>query len=1076
MKKNFLLAFSCFLLSFAFGQKSPYFIRNYEPTEYRGYGQTWQVTQDKKGLLYVAGTSFVFQFDDLEWTSIPIRSGAATRQILYDTLHDEIYIGSVSDFGYLRKDSLGRLAYFSFLPQLNEKQKEFLDIWKIHQVGTRFYFQSSERIFIVENKKLIGTIEAPPENKFALLFKCGEKLFVRQRNTGLMEVSGLTTKLIPGTEEFGTVRILGIIPENDEKAWILTGDQGLRAFTGWKKSSAKIEPVITRYDSLLATCGVLGMEWISSDEIGINSRNGLIIFDRNWNLRQIFNKKSGLSDETFSEIFVDREKNIWLVHNNGVSRISYYSPMLFYTDETGFSGTVETVDFYGDQVYLATSEGLFVSGNPVKTGRNPEFRPAIDLRTEVWNILRWKDKMLLSTSEGLIVFDGKKTTYLNHRYTNVSVLMMQEKQPMLMTAERGGFSLHVPDPVSEWREAWHFDMPGIELIHAGMPVRDKKNPDIISFWATTRLKTIIHITANLSDTNWTAREYGKQNNVAEENYYLVTEGDTTWFLSATIAIRHDAAKDKGPESSCFESDPAFFKRLFSLKAKDLRYPLDFRMFLEDIKNPYTVFFGLDSSGYYADSVLLGEYFANTPIQSGCISDHKVLWLLNLQSFTLYNLQHKIDVRQKYYAMLSHVQFKGDSIGLFYPDGRNPGIEIPYTHNGVSFRFSAPYFMYDLQPYFSYMLEGYDTSWSKYSKSSLKEYTSLPEGTYTFRLRAVNGYGMYSEELSFTFTILPPWYRTGWAYTLYVIFGLSGFWLAVRLSARRLRKQKERLEKVVTERTKEVVEQKQQIEHQKGELESAYKDIKDSIHYAQRIQEAIMPDEDGIHSLFADSFIYFQPRDIVSGDFYWFHETSGKIFIACVDCTGHGVPGALMSMVGTTLLNQIVGEKKISSPDTILDELHIGVRHALKQDTGGETRDGMDIAVCVIDKKTDMLQYAGANRAFWLIRNGALTEIKADKFPIAGDQQEDLRHFTAHTVKLENNDCIYLSTDGYADQFGGEKGKKFMVKRFQQLLLSLNGKTMAEQKTLLEKNFVDWKGNLEQVDDVLVMGFRYNRLK
>jgi len=350
--------------------------------------------------------------------------------------------------------------------------------------------------------------------------------------------------------------------------------------------------------------------------------------------------------------------------------------------------------------------------------------------------------------------------------------------------------------------------------------------------------------------------------------------------------------------------------------------------------------------------------------------------------------------------------------------------------------------------------------------------NLPEGTYTFHVKMENLFGHSSKEASYTFTILPPWYRTGFAYFLYTLAFVFSILISVRLAVRRIRLQKEKLEIIVKERTAEVVQQKQQIEIQNRELEDAYKGMRDSIHYAQRIQVAILPIQSSIQESFPDSFVLFHPRDIVSGDFYWFIKRENKSFVACVDCTGHGVPGAFMSMIGNTLLNEIVLEKNIEAADKILDLLHIRIRQALHQDKGGETRDGMDIAICVVDHAKNKLQYAGANRPFWMISGDALTEIKADKFSIAGDQMEENRKFTLHEVNLKSGDCIYLSSDGYADQFGGMKGKKMMVKTFQEKLLEIHSLPMEGQAARLEKHFNEWKGNLEQVDDVLVIGFRY----
>jgi serine phosphatase RsbU (regulator of sigma subunit)/Tfp pilus assembly protein PilF len=261
----------------------------------------------------------------------------------------------------------------------------------------------------------------------------------------------------------------------------------------------------------------------------------------------------------------------------------------------------------------------------------------------------------------------------------------------------------------------------------------------------------------------------------------------------------------------------------------------------------------------------------------------------------------------------------------------------------------------------------------------------------------------------------------------------------------------------------------------AEIEEKNKDITDSINYAKRIQAAILPSMDVIRNHLPGSFIVYQPKDIVSGDFYWFAEKNGMLIFAVADCTGHGVPGAFMSMIGNDLLTQIVIEKGITSPAGILTKLHEGVMNALRQNTGSsETRDGMDIAVVAFDKnRPGSLSYAGALRPLWLIRKGSaeLKEYKADKHSIGGTYSEEPRIFSEHSLQLEAGDTFYLSTDGYADQFGGEQGKKMMTKNMKELLLSIRESSMNEQKQELIAHFNAWKKNREQVDDVLVAGFR-----
>lgn len=268
------------------------------------------------------------------------------------------------------------------------------------------------------------------------------------------------------------------------------------------------------------------------------------------------------------------------------------------------------------------------------------------------------------------------------------------------------------------------------------------------------------------------------------------------------------------------------------------------------------------------------------------------------------------------------------------------------------------------------------------------------------------------------------------------------------------------------------EAKRKIEESNLIISQKNKDILDSINYAKRIQSAILAPKEEIFATFKDAFILYKPKDIVSGDFYYFSKVDNHGIIAAADCTGHGVPGALMSMIGNDLLNHVTRERKTTKPSDILDLLHKGITNVLKQDSKyGETRDGMDIALLSFDlTNPTKMQFAGAYRSLSIVRNGEMIEYKANKFPI-GNAQQDRDKFTNNDVSLQKGDMCYIFTDGYADQFGGDKGKKFMVKKFHKLLIKNSSLSVAEQEKNLDEAIENWRGDHEQVDDILVIGIR-----
>lgn len=256
-----------------------------------------------------------------------------------------------------------------------------------------------------------------------------------------------------------------------------------------------------------------------------------------------------------------------------------------------------------------------------------------------------------------------------------------------------------------------------------------------------------------------------------------------------------------------------------------------------------------------------------------------------------------------------------------------------------------------------------------------------------------------------------------------------------------------------------------------EIEEKNKSITESIAYAERIQHAILPDSEKINHALKENFIFFQPKDVVSGDFYWFHESEKEIMIAQVDCTGHGVPGAFMAVMGSNLLNQVVVEGGVRDPGIILGKLDELVKESLKQNNvNSDSADGMDIALCVLDRESGRLRFASANRSLVYIREKILNELKGDKFPIGGKHYGE-KTFTTQVVHTRPGDMFYLFSDGYGDQFGGAKGKKYSKRKILENLLFMHQQSMPEQYASLSETFAAWKQNYEQVDDVTVIGFR-----
>jgi len=363
------------------------------------------------------------------------------------------------------------------------------------------------------------------------------------------------------------------------------------------------------------------------------------------------------------------------------------------------------------------------------------------------------------------------------------------------------------------------------------------------------------------------------------------------------------------------------------------------------------------------------------------------------------------------------------------------------------------------------LEGADEDWQPVTDQTRAIYSALTPGKYTFMVIASNSHGLWnSDPVTFHFTIKPPFYKTWWFIMISIIMIVFIVVTYIQIRERNLIREKIILEQKVEERTAEVVQKSMEIEEKN-------RDITASIRYAERIQRAMLPKED----TFQDTFVLFLPKDIVSGDFYWMYDNGDMQFIAAVDCTGHGVPGAFMSIIGHNSLNKVVREYGLTRPAAIVDQLNIEVMKSLLQRHEKAINDGMDLGLIAFNRKEFTLEFAGAYNPLYVVREGEVFTYKGDRFPIGMTTMDEKKKFTNQIIDIQAGDMLYLSSDGYADQFGSSEITKFKSGNVKKLLGEIYHLPVNEQKEKLEKVLMEWKGDLEQIDDILLIGTRIPKL-
>ena len=426
--------------------------------------------------------------------------------------------------------------------------------------------------------------------------------------------------------------------------------------------------------------------------------------------------------------------------------------------------------------------------------------------------------------------------------------------------------------------------------------------------------------------------------------------------------------------------------------------------------------------------------------------------------------------------------------LFNNPIRDARKKFRYFENNFSFGYTGIWFSNPEGLTYRYKLQGYDLEWLHSERNQVLTYSQLPAGDYTFRVEAsLDDKTWYaSDDSSYSFVVHPPFWETWWFLSSMLVLIIAGVYMYIRQRVSKLQKDKEKLEIEVAKRTEEISNKNRELEAQKVEIslqrdiaeerrdqiEAQKEEIQSSIRYAFRIQTAVLPPKKLLDNILKEYFILNKPRDIVSGDFYWVGQSDSNIFFSVGDCTGHGVPGSFMSMLGLSALNEIVKSLPVCKASSVLDHLRARIQESLHQGSDRDltTYDGMDIGICIYNLETKVLQFSAAHNPLYLIRNGEIMIYRPDKIDI-GRYSVEKTEFTNHTIQCIEGDILYLFSDGYADQFGGPRARKYKSQRFRDFLVSVHRESMEDQRRMLDVEIENWRGDNPQIDDILVMGIK-----
>jgi len=820
--------------------------------------------------------------------------------------------------------------------------------------------------------------------------------------------------------------IYGMIETEPGKILIITEKNGFceLQFNRDDPAASTIRKIRTVSDRIFSETEIYNAEQIGRSMLSLGTwGDGVFIVDSLFNIVQVLKREAGLQDQVIQGQYLDRHNNLWLTLGSGISRVEVQSPVTSFQNAQGLDGIIQSVTRFNNRIYAASNTGLYFldsrSDSPLP---HHAFSLVKGFGMECWDLLTYKhgddEVLLVITNEKVFGFRPDhtyETVIKDYAYT----LFQSSTDPrrVYIGLESGITSVYRENG------SWKQERQPAAVTEMITSIAEDQDGNL---WLGTLDEGIVRVGKEVFqgavEGETDIHHFGEEEGLPAGPFVVEMVGNKV--VAATnkgIFCLKDNGEGFVPDTTFgkrFSEDSLYVHRI-SAKQDSLVYMVTFD---EGAEVQYKVGF-LERTGRAYRWVSAPFRSISEELNHALYEDRAgIVWLGGSHGLFRYDPEKRVEP-DPFSAKISRVEvtgirtlFKGAFSGDEHlPVSSQPSAQkfvLPYSENSLTFLFGALTGENEDFTRYSYFLEGNDKTWSDWSPESKKEYTNLREGRYTFRVKARTLYAHESSEATYAFSVLAPWYRKWWAFVIYTVIAAAVVYLIVILYTRRLRE-------IIRERTAEVVAQKEVIEEKN-------KDIMDSVLYAEKIQRAILPPADDLSKMNLEGFILFLPRDYVSGDFYWLGEKNGKIITVAADSTGHGVPGAFMSMLGIAFLNNIIVAKGVVSAAEILNQLRSEVIFALKQKgQEGEQKDGMDIALHVIDLKAMKLEFAGANNPLIMIRDNELTQVKADRMPI-GIHERVNEPFTNHVVDLQKGDVFYTFSDGFQDQFGGPDNKKFMI--------------------------------------------------
>lgn len=1099
MNKLLLLVYSLIIGSSLFAQEGALLLTNFKESR-EIEDQNWAICQDNNNVMLFANRKGILTFDGEVWTSARIPTIPYSMKA--DPKSGKIFIGGENSYGFLDKDQMGSYKY---VPVSGESS----DIGVITRIIFNdsvvwFYGEQSISRHNFKNNRLELRIKAKAGNPFEGMFVTPKNTFINEQNSGLYRLESDT--LFPVVTGYLTVEtdILFALPYNSNLVLLGLGNGNLSLFDGIKYYNYQIKDNGYLKENILSEGITVGDSLYAFSTLD----GGALIIERySGKIRFTINNQNELPDDEIFALGVDKSNGIWLSHQYGLTRADLSLPVGNFSIYPGLKGNLTSSAWYNNVLYVSTSEGVYYlteirnysedqilikntpSGNEsqsdkLRENNRPQEGTRKNIFQRIFGKIISKEKSVKSD-----VIKEKEAEGVNNSsralYTRKTVSRLKSINYLYKKVE--GLNEKCRQLVSTPDGVLAATNKGLLVIkdHEAENIAGNRYINYIS-WQPVNKKYFVaagdgYFYAKYIDGKWIVESPDEK--FTDPVYSIVaTDSNKIWLGIDNAALRVDINND---------FDSVQYTQISIKNDYPQRYHLDF--------SNDTIFLHTESGIYFYNNAPAGFVETRTdknlsnPNMKFTYPLSNMPWIRHGDNWIY--LKPEDNEVEKEMSLLKIfddvISINSEPGKLWVVDGENKLLRVDLTKqlkinpaidvfvksiyndkgtffdlsdivfdrgdNIVNFEIVAPGYLKKNTTQYQYIINKLMPDWSPWSDQTKYNLMIPIPGVYTLKVRARDLWGNISKPQLIKFTIKAPFTRTPAFYILSGSFLLILILLIIRFRERHLQNENRILELKVKERTAE-------IEAQKEEITS-------SIAYASRIQMAMLPMENHFRTFFSDYFIIFKPRNIVSGDFYWIGEDEKNVFFTVADCTGHGVPGAFMSTLGISTLNDIITNNNDLRANTVLNILREKIMTSLHQ-TGkeGEASDGMDVAFCVLNKNRKSMQFSGAYNPLFIFHNGVFKEYKADRMPI-GIYYGQKETFTNYEIQTRKGDTLYVFSDGLIDQFGGSEGSKYKKSNLKKLLSEIYNLPMAEQRTVIENVFEEWKGNHDQVDDITMIGVR-----